>query len=103
MNNSNLERKSLCFICFICSLQKEGREGHTDNQQVKEVEGIPAEGAGVQKSSINSHLHMREKVKKHRQKLSARPCNSGHFSLSFAGSAALTLSTISTVKTEVNT
>lgn len=38
------------------SLQKEGGERHADDQQVQEVEGVPAEGSGVQESAVDGHL-----------------------------------------------
>lgn len=41
---------------LIHSLQKEGGERHADDQQVQEVEGVPTEGSGVQKSPVDGHL-----------------------------------------------
>lgn len=37
-------------------LQEERHEGHTDNQKVKKVKGISAEGPLMKESSIHSHL-----------------------------------------------
>lgn len=84
----------------IYSLQEEGGERHADDQQVQKVEGVPAEGAAVEKSSVDRHLD-------DKRKLCWKLLSIGkhHLSLHFVLFQLLpvTFSTISTVNTDVKT